>query len=87
MPARLVDIVAQTCQLVPVILSSRTGAGAILRSTYSYAGSETDLLGRGVISAGTLNSHKAHLLLRLLLASGVSRSEIANVFAVYGGGG
>jgi L-asparaginase len=86
-PARLVDAIEELSRLVPVVLSSRTGAGSILRSTYSYAGSETDLLRRGVISAGTLDSHKARLLLRLVLASGASRTEVSDVFAVYGGGG
>lgn len=85
-PAQLVDILTRLSGVVPVVLASRTGAGTILKSTYSYPGSECDLLGRGLIAAGMLDSHRARLLLHLLLASGASRAEIFAGFALYGGG-
>ena len=34
---------------MPVILSTRTGAGPVLQQTYGFPGSETDLVRRGAL--------------------------------------
>jgi L-asparaginase len=65
---------------MPVILASRTGGGEVLRSTYGFIGSETDLLERGLIYAGPLDGLKARLYLALLLRAGATREEIRNSF-------
>ena len=78
--SRLDDLVA----VMPVILASRTGSGATLHGTYDYAGSEVDLLPRGLIPAGDLDGLKARVLLTFLLAAGASRGEIVQAFAVHG---
>jgi L-asparaginase len=65
---------------MPVILASRTGAGEVLRATYGFIGSETDLLERGLIYAGPLDGLKARLFLTLLLRSGASKEEIRDSF-------
>jgi L-asparaginase len=65
---------------MPVILASRTGAGEVLRATYGFIGSETDLLERGLIYAGPLDGLKARLFLALLLRSGASKEEIRDSF-------
>ena len=65
---------------VPVVLASRVGVGPVLTVTYGYAGSESDLLARGLIGAGTLDPYKARVLLHLLLASGAERGQIAAAF-------
>jgi L-asparaginase len=70
---------------MPVVLASRSGSGEVLRSTYGgFAGSETDLIARGVIYAGALDGPKARILLTLLLMRGADRGEIARTFAEIG---
>jgi L-asparaginase len=66
---------------MPVVLSSRAGAGHLLRSTYSFTGSESDLLARGLISSGALDGRKARILLSLLLAGSATRSDVERAFA------
>jgi len=68
---------------VPVVLASRTGAGSILTGTYAFPGSESDLLARGLIGAGTLDPYKSRLLLLALLRTGANRTAIDEAFAAY----
>jgi L-asparaginase len=69
---------------MPVVLSSRSGAGEILRGTYGFPGSETDLLKRGLIHGGILDGPKARLLLTLLLIGGAGREKITEAFTAIG---
>ncbi len=71
---------------MPVVLASRTGGGEALRNTYGFTGSETDLLGRGLISAGMLDGLKSRLHLSLLLRAGTPREEIPAAFDRWLGG-
>ncbi|MGH3144261.1 MAG: asparaginase [Rubrobacter sp.] len=79
-PANMVGILEDLAGRMPVVLASRTGSGEVLTRTYSFPGSEMDLLGRGLIPAGFLEGLKARILLSLLLGSGASREEIAEAF-------
>jgi L-asparaginase len=82
--SRLVPALAALAERMPVVLSSRTGAGPVLRHTYGAAGAEIDLQRRGLINGGSLHPYKARVLLRLLLAAGAGREEIAAAFAEHG---
>jgi L-asparaginase len=84
-PGRLCEDLARLAGNIPVILTSRTGSGEVLRSTYGgFPGSETWLIEAGLIPAGSLDSLKARVLLALLLTEGASRERIESVFATLG---
>ena len=69
-PDRLAERLGELAARMPVVLASRTGAGPVLTNTYGYAGSETDLIARGLVPAGRLDAVKARILLAVLLADG-----------------
>ncbi|MFI8516419.1 asparaginase [Streptomyces sp. NPDC085481] len=92
-PGWLVEPLAALAERMPVVLASRTGAGATLSHTYRGPGSEYDLLHRGLVPAGPLAPVKARLLLHALLSSGAKgpagydRPRISAAFAHLDGTG
>ena len=66
-PARVAPALGDLATRIPVVLASRTGSGEALHETYGFAGSEWDLLSRGLISADVLDGLKARILLSQLL--------------------
>lgn len=70
----------------PVVLASRTGAGAVHIATYGGPGNERDLVDRGLLPAGTLDAYKARLLLLALLASGLGGDSARAAFTGHVGG-
>jgi L-asparaginase len=83
-PPHLLPAVDEILAVMPVVLTSRSGAGPVLTDTYGAPGSERDLLARGVINGGFVHPFKARVLLRLLVAAGAGRDEIAAAFAALG---
>lgn len=83
-PGELAPVLGALAERIPVALTSRTGSGSVLRNTYGAAGSEADLRRRGLIDGGLLDPYKARVLLRLLLATGAGREDIAAAFAEHG---
>lgn len=82
-PQQLVDPLERLVVRIPVVLASRIGNGPVLTHTYGFAGSETDLIKRGLIPAGALGPYQARLLLHQLIAQGTDRSAIEAVFATF----
>jgi L-asparaginase len=86
-PASWVPILTDIAARKPVVLASRAGSGSVLSSTYGYAGSESDLLSRGLISAGHLDPAKARIVLHLLLLAEVDRDTVDASIRMAGSGG
>lgn len=78
-PSSLVPPLEKIAASVPVLLCSRTGGGPLLRRTYGFAGSERELLDRGLISGGYLDGLKGRVALMLLLRAGAGPEVIQRV--------
>ncbi|WP_205719034.1 asparaginase [Actinomadura geliboluensis] len=78
LPERMVDAAARLADAMPVVLTSRTGAGEGLRGTYDFPGSEIDLLSKGLLSGGALDPYKMRVLLSLALSAGWDPGRIAD---------
>jgi L-asparaginase len=77
----MVPGLASLAEVFPVVLSSRVASGSVFAGTYGFPGSEIDLLGRGLIGAGSLGGLKARLLLSLLLSVGFQGQRLREEFA------
>jgi L-asparaginase len=80
-PGRLAEPLGSLAERAPVVLASRVGAGRVLTSTYRAPGSESDLLGRGLVWSGFLGAAKARVLLVTALACDTDRAWLSGTFA------
>lgn len=69
------SVAAGVARGVHAVLASRCGNGKVLEETYAGEGSETHLLGIGMLPAGDLAPLKARLRLLVALALGVDPGE------------
>lgn len=60
-------VVGSLCGSIPVVVGSRTGAGATASHSYGFTGGEMDLQGRGALMAGALCPRKCRVRLWLML--------------------
>lgn len=72
-PRALVPALVELVERVPVVLTSRSGAGEVLSRSYGYPGGDVDLVARGLVPAGTADAAKARLALILALAADTDR--------------
>jgi L-asparaginase len=83
-PEPWVPTLAEAARRMPVVLTSRTGSGPALTSTYGFPGSERDLISHGLIPAGYLDPYKARILLRFALSAGADRDQISDAITTAG---
>ena len=81
LPASWVEPLAALAARMPVVLATRVSTGPVLKETYAFPGSESDLLSRGLISAGFLCASKARILLSMALGAGLGKSRISGLFS------
>ncbi|HEY7932011.1 MAG TPA: asparaginase [Acidimicrobiales bacterium] len=79
-PARIVDALEALNHEVPVVITTRTGAGETLRHTYGFPGAEIDLQSRGLTFAGVLDGLKARVALTVVLAAYPDRARAMDAF-------
>lgn len=79
-PSAMVSVLASLTEIFPVVLSSRVASGPVFAKTYGFPGSESDLLGRGLIPSGSLGGLKSRLLLSLLLGVGLRGQALRDAF-------
>jgi L-asparaginase len=84
-PPAVADALEAIAKSKPVLLCSRTRGGEIFTATYGFAGSEMDLLKRGLLPAGWLDGLKARVFLSVSLTAGVSRERIEKALRSFGG--
>ena len=79
-PERVAPLITQLAEVLPVVVSPRTGGGPLLQQTYGGPSSEIALRKAGLVWGGRLNPLKARVLLATCLRAGLDRPAIVEVF-------
>jgi L-asparaginase len=82
-PALLVAPLADAVTRMPVVATTRTGSGRLLRETYGFRGSERDLHRIGLLGGGALAPVKARVLLTFALWSERDRAAAESLFRLH----
>jgi L-asparaginase len=81
---RAVASAMRLASVLPTVIASRAGGGAMLRQTYGGPSSEIALRKAGLIWGGRLHPLKARILLETCLRAGLDRAAIGQVFDAFG---
>ena len=79
-PEQVVQAVSELASQMPVVLATRVANGPVFERTYGFAGSEIDLIARGLIPSKGLGAVKSRLLMQLALASAKNHAAIRSLF-------
>ena len=79
-PSSMVPVLEELRRAMPVVFCTRTGSGEVLAHTYGFAGSEMDLLARGLVAGGALDGRKARVALSLALAHARDGAAAVDLF-------
>jgi L-asparaginase len=85
-PAWWVGALGLAAKRVPVAMTSRTGSGALLRSSYGFPGSERDLVGLGLHFLDDMDGVKARILLMTALLVSSDRKEVDQHMSMHAAG-
>jgi L-asparaginase len=82
LPPALLALWAEAAERIPIVACSRPERGAILRTTYGYAGSERELRASAIVPAGFLSPQAARVKLLAALACGSSLDDMRALFSI-----
>ena len=87
LPPRSAEVLVEVAARIPVVLTSRAGAGPVHARTYAGQGSGSRLLAHGLVPGGRLSGLRARTLLRVVLGGDPQpdRESVAEVFRRHGG--
>ena len=83
MPAEAAPLLGDLAARMPVAFATRCTTGPVFTQTYGYAGSEIDLLNRGLVPARHLSGRKSRWRHSLTLCAGTGPCDVASAFAAY----
>lgn len=85
-PEALVPALEALAARMPAVLASRVPGGPVFERTYGFAGSERDLIARGLIPAGWLSPLAARIVLAAGLGAGLDREALGALVRAQGDG-
>lgn len=84
LPDTWVKPLTMLLEKMPIVFACRAPAGPTFTQTYGFAGSEMDLIRRGLIPSGVLDPLKSRLLLGVLVSNGLPVDAVREQFSRFG---